>query len=64
MSTWGHDFRPDYKQLGFLREALPGVPITAVTATATRRVRDDILSTLGMRSARTFQVRCLLLDRL
>lgn len=56
VSTWGHDFRPDYKQLGFMREAFPDVPLTAVTATATQRVKDDIMRTLGMGRAQMFQV--------
>jgi ATP-dependent DNA helicase RecQ len=42
VSTWGHDFRPEYRQLGLLKEALHGLPIHAYTATATQHVRDDI----------------------
>ncbi|TYZ68205.1 hypothetical protein PybrP1_012981 [[Pythium] brassicae (nom. inval.)] len=42
ISSWGHDFRPAYRRLGELRDALPGVPFLALTATATLRVRDDI----------------------
>ncbi|HXK61777.1 MAG TPA: DNA helicase RecQ, partial [Acidobacteriota bacterium] len=48
VSMWGHDFRPEYRKLGVLREALPGVPIGAYTATATERVRQDIRSQLKL----------------
>ncbi len=49
ISQWGHDFRPEYRRLAEVREALPGVAIQAFTATATLRVRDDIASQLEMR---------------
>ena len=45
---WGHDFRPDYKKLCLLRERFPNVPLMALTATATPRVRQDILHQLKM----------------
>ncbi|XP_050687187.1 recQ-like DNA helicase Blm isoform X2 [Eriocheir sinensis] len=48
VSDWGHDFRPDYKKLNVLRQRFPGVPIMALTATATPRVRVDILHQLGL----------------
>lgn len=48
VSQWGHDFRPDYKKLKYLRENYPKVPIIALTATATPRVRTDILHQLGL----------------
>ncbi|KAJ6012709.1 hypothetical protein N7499_012687 [Penicillium canescens] len=50
ISQWGHDFRPAYKELSWLRKNLinPPVPITAVTATATPRVRSDIIEILGL----------------
>ena len=48
ISQWGHDFRPEYRKLGGLREALPGVPLHAYTATATSEVRSDIVSALGL----------------
>ena len=48
ISHWGHDFRPEYRQLGELRRRAPHVPILALTATATPRVREDILSELGL----------------
>jgi ATP-dependent DNA helicase RecQ len=49
ISQWGHDFRPEYRQLARLRDLLPGVGIHAFTATATSRVRHDIAAQLGLR---------------
>ncbi len=54
ISAWGHDFRPEYRQLSGLRATFPNIPILALTATATARVRDDIAMQLGMQTARTF----------
>jgi ATP-dependent DNA helicase RecQ len=48
ISQWGHDFRPEYRQLGRLRELLPGISLHAYTATATGRVRRDIAAQLGL----------------
>ena len=48
VSQWGHDFRPDYKALGAIRPRFPGVPLIALTATATQIVKTDIKSGLGM----------------
>ena len=48
ISEWGHDFRPDYRNLKALRGHLPGAPFMALTATATERVREDIVSQLGL----------------
>ena len=48
ISQWGHDFRPEYRQLGRLREVLPGISVHAFTATATARVRQDIVEQLGL----------------
>tara|TARA_R110000782_G_scaffold102483_5_gene189551 strand:- start:53006 stop:54829 length:1824 start_codon:yes stop_codon:yes gene_type:complete len=48
ISQWGHDFRPEYRRLAELREVAPGVPIQAFTATATPRVRDDIVRQLKL----------------
>jgi len=50
ISEWGHDFRPEYRQLAQLRELFPNVPIMALTATATERVRTDILKQLCLRN--------------
>ncbi len=49
VSMWGHDFRPEYRRLKSLHDALPGVPIHGYTATATEQVRDDIVEQLGLR---------------
>ncbi len=48
ISHWGHDFRPEYRRIGELRARAPEIPIQAFTATATPRVRDDILSQLSL----------------
>ena len=49
VSEWGHDFRPDYLKLGELKDVLKDVPCVALTATATRRVQEDVERSLGMR---------------
>jgi ATP-dependent DNA helicase RecQ len=49
ISQWGHDFRPEYRQLASLRQALPAASLHAFTATATARVRRDIVTQLGLR---------------
>ncbi|CAK0840811.1 unnamed protein product, partial [Prorocentrum cordatum] len=48
-SQWGHEFRPDYLKLKVLRESFPGVPIVALTATATEAVQQDVETQLGIR---------------
>ena len=54
ISEWGHDFRPDYRNLKALREEFPGVPVIALTATATKQVREDIVTQLGLRKPEIF----------
>ena len=54
VSEWGHDFRPEYRQLAKLRTTLPDVPMMALTATATGRVREDIITHLKLRDPQTF----------
>ncbi len=48
VSEWGHDFRPEYRLLGRLRDRYPSIPMLALTATATHRVREDILTQLRL----------------
>jgi ATP-dependent DNA helicase RecQ len=54
ISEWGHDFRPDYRNLKFLRNKFPGVPIIALTATATSKVREDIVKQLSLEEPQIF----------
>lgn len=54
ISEWGHDFRPEYRKLSNLRDNFPKVPIMALTATATERVRNDIVSLLQIKNSRLF----------
>ena len=54
ISQWGHDFRPDYAKLGKFREWLGGVQTVALTATATPRVREDIVKVLGLKRPKQF----------
>ncbi len=54
ISQWGHDFRPEYCQLGQLRQLFPHVPLIALTATAEVHTRSDILERLGLPESRCF----------
>src|SRR5438094_7260791 len=54
ISEWGHDFRPEYRELKKLRKHLPEVPVMALTATATERVRADIIRELKLREPRCY----------
>jgi ATP-dependent DNA helicase RecQ len=53
VSEWGHDFRPEYRQLRLVRDRFPSVPVTALTATATERVRQDIAVQLRLQTPLT-----------
>ena len=56
VSEWGHEFRPAYRELANLRRVCPAAPVIALTATATERVRADILSQLGLRQPGTSHI--------
>ncbi|MBR9831933.1 DNA helicase RecQ [Acidiluteibacter ferrifornacis] len=55
ISEWGHDFRPEYRKLRSIIEAIDRVPIVALTATATPKVQQDIQKNLGMQDAKVFK---------
>ncbi|KAL4936111.1 hypothetical protein BDV06DRAFT_228205 [Aspergillus oleicola] len=54
VSQWGHDFRPDYKEIGAFRNRIPGVPMMALTATATENVKVDVIHNLKMQGCAVF----------
>jgi len=54
ISQWGHDFRPEYRQLGRLRGVFPEIPLIALTATAEAHTRQDIIERLGLGQARCY----------
>lgn len=54
ISEWGHDFRPDYRNLSILKNIFPSVPLIALTATATEKVREDIINQLNIKKSRLF----------
>ncbi len=54
ISEWGHDFRPEYRNLKLLRKKFPEIPIIALTATATKKVREDIVKQLALQNSQIF----------
>lgn len=54
ISEWGHDFRPEYRKLNMLKDEFPGIPLMALTATATPVVQRDIISQLGLRDCKVY----------
>ena len=54
ISSWGHDFRPSYQKLGFLKKSLPNTPIIALTATADKATRQDIVNQLNISHAKQY----------
>lgn len=55
ISEWGHDFRPEYRNLRHIIKKIDNVPVIGLTATATEKVQEDILKTLGISDAKTFK---------
>ncbi len=55
ISEWGHDFRPEYRNLRHIIKQIDSVPVIGLTATATEKVQEDILKTLGISDAKTFK---------
>lgn len=55
ISEWGHDFRPEYRNLRHIIKKIDNVPVIGLTATATEKVQEDILKTLGITDAKTFK---------
>jgi ATP-dependent DNA helicase RecQ len=55
ISEWGHDFRPEYRNLKHIIKNIGDVPVIGLTATATHKVQEDILKTLGISDAKTFK---------
>lgn len=56
ISQWGHDFRPEYRRLSIIRQKFPTVPIITLTATATKQVKEDIVTQLHIENAQKYQV--------
>lgn len=54
LSQWGHDFRPDYRQLSMLRRQFENVPIICLTATATKQVETDVINSLKLKNVKKF----------